>query len=260
MFGSLVVIFPTPHEGGTLVLSTETEQWSFDAHTMLAASNSDAPHIAYVAFYSDITHEVLPVTSGCRITLTYNLYFEDIIDTSGVAWPASDRYDVVRNALKELVDDESAFPAEGILGFGLMHQYSINRYDEDNGTSYNLSELPKFLKGSDALVYSVCKDLGLDVTLQALYKTEGRDFRKKSRYHDYYLTPNFIKEWSYEESDDVYRGLDNVFCSDKQNNRLIVITKMLKSSRVRSCFLTYGNEPSLDWVYAAIWLVAQRSV
>ena len=31
----------------------------------------------WAAFYSDCEHEVLPVTSGYRVTLTYNLYFND---------------------------------------------------------------------------------------------------------------------------------------------------------------------------------------
>jgi hypothetical protein len=29
-----------------------------------------------VAFFGDIEHEIAPVTSGHRITLTYNLYFD----------------------------------------------------------------------------------------------------------------------------------------------------------------------------------------
>ena len=31
--------------------------------------------VQWAAFYSDCEHEVLPVTSGYRVTLTYNLYF-----------------------------------------------------------------------------------------------------------------------------------------------------------------------------------------
>jgi hypothetical protein len=75
MFGSLVIVFPTPHEGGTLLLRHRGREWTFDSGHAL--SNKEEPSIGYVAFFSDIEHEVAPVISGRRITLTYNLYFED---------------------------------------------------------------------------------------------------------------------------------------------------------------------------------------
>ncbi|EEB96184.1 hypothetical protein MPER_04725, partial [Moniliophthora perniciosa FA553] len=62
MFGSLVLVFPTPHEGGNLILTEEGQQWTFEADTM---------------------HEVQPVTSGARITLTYNPYFDNVVNNVG---------------------------------------------------------------------------------------------------------------------------------------------------------------------------------
>ncbi len=74
MFGSLVVVFPTPHEGGTLVLRHHGKEWTFDSGKILA----NAPNcVAYVAFFSDVEHEVSPVASGHRVTVTYNLYWDD---------------------------------------------------------------------------------------------------------------------------------------------------------------------------------------
>ncbi|KAI1787729.1 hypothetical protein LXA43DRAFT_1163312 [Ganoderma leucocontextum] len=72
MFGSLVVIFPTPHEGGTLVFRHENIEHPFDAADMLSRRPD---YVAYAAFFSDVEHEVAPVTSGHRVTLTYNLYY-----------------------------------------------------------------------------------------------------------------------------------------------------------------------------------------
>ena len=40
-------------------------------------SSKDAQSIQWAAFYSDCEHEVLPVTSGYRVTLTYNLYYNN---------------------------------------------------------------------------------------------------------------------------------------------------------------------------------------
>ncbi len=66
MFGSLVVCLPSEFTGGALVTRHLGRQVMFDW------SSSATTH--WAAFYSDVEHEVLPVTSGHRITLTYNLY------------------------------------------------------------------------------------------------------------------------------------------------------------------------------------------
>jgi hypothetical protein len=39
--------------------------------------SKDPAAIQWAAFYSDCEHEVLPVTSGYRVTITYNLYFSN---------------------------------------------------------------------------------------------------------------------------------------------------------------------------------------
>lgn len=72
MLGSLVIVFPTPHQGGELILRHKSREWTFDANALMTSRSS--PSLAYAAFYSDIEHEVLKVTYGHRITLTYNLY------------------------------------------------------------------------------------------------------------------------------------------------------------------------------------------
>ena len=38
MFGSLVVAFPTPHEGGALLLRHRGQEWTFDFASVLAAA------------------------------------------------------------------------------------------------------------------------------------------------------------------------------------------------------------------------------
>ena len=143
---------------------------------MTASEVSDGPEVAWAAFYGNITNEVLPVTSGYRVALTYPLYLENIV-ASGLAPETNVKYDTIRSALQELIDDRKLFPAGGILGFGVAHQYSITRHNEEDsrGTAYRLPELATFLKGSDALLCTVCKDLGLDVTAMALYKAVSRE-------------------------------------------------------------------------------------
>lgn len=64
MVATLVVTLPSSYKGGELVVAHNGEQKSY-------AGSKTA--ISLAAFYADCRHEVLPVTSGCRVTLTYNL-------------------------------------------------------------------------------------------------------------------------------------------------------------------------------------------
>lgn len=65
MFGSLVVVFPTPHEGGALVLRSdngERQEEILDFSAWLKAT--ETPSVAYALFFGDVTHEVYEVTRG----------------------------------------------------------------------------------------------------------------------------------------------------------------------------------------------------
>ncbi|KAK1760379.1 hypothetical protein QBC47DRAFT_366986 [Echria macrotheca] len=64
MFGTLVVYLPSTHEGGDLVLK-------HGGVTKVFRALGTQPSMA--CWYSDVSHEVLPVTSGIRWVLTYNL-------------------------------------------------------------------------------------------------------------------------------------------------------------------------------------------
>lgn len=264
MFGSLVVIFPTPHEGGTLILSSEGEQWSFDGSKMLASSTPDAPKVAFVAFYSDTTHEVLPVISGCRITLTYNLYFED---TAYPAQAKDERYKVVYDALTEIIDDKEAFPVSDILCFGLAHQYSLTKDEEkSSGAGYYIEDLEGHLKGSDALVYAVCEDMGLRVSLRAFYRDSDYCGYDDDTVEEFYIGSRFIGDSDHvdrriESTTDLYRrchGFTKV--GTWRDNEIFStwITPKSKGNRLRSAYLAHGNAASLDFVYGDVCLLVQR--
>jgi len=65
--GSLVVCLLCEHEGGQLVVRHQGQSTTFDW-------SGPTTDLKWAAFYSNCEHEVLEVTSGHRITLTYNLY------------------------------------------------------------------------------------------------------------------------------------------------------------------------------------------
>lgn len=67
MVGTLVLVWPSPHIGGELVVRHGSEQAHF------ASQHLKADAIRWCAFYADCRHEVLPVTEGWRVVLTFDL-------------------------------------------------------------------------------------------------------------------------------------------------------------------------------------------
>lgn len=60
-------MLPSLYTGGELLVRHQDRQVQLDLH---CPEPSDA---AFAAFYADCVHEVRPITSGCRLTLIYNL-------------------------------------------------------------------------------------------------------------------------------------------------------------------------------------------
>ncbi|MGB8700209.1 MAG: 2OG-Fe(II) oxygenase [Thermosynechococcaceae cyanobacterium] len=67
MFATLAVVLPSQYSGGELLIR------HCDQEVRLDLRCSDPSEVAFAAFYADCVHEVLPITSGCRLTLVYNL-------------------------------------------------------------------------------------------------------------------------------------------------------------------------------------------
>jgi predicted 2-oxoglutarate/Fe(II)-dependent dioxygenase YbiX len=67
MFATLVIALPSLYTGGELVLHHK------DRDVRLDLQCPEPSDVSFAAFYADCLHEVLPVTSGHRLTLVYNL-------------------------------------------------------------------------------------------------------------------------------------------------------------------------------------------
>lgn len=67
MFATLIVALPSMHAGGELLVRHRERE------VRLALRCADFSELAWAAFYADCVHEVLPVASGCRLVLVYNL-------------------------------------------------------------------------------------------------------------------------------------------------------------------------------------------
>lgn len=124
LLGSLVIVLPSPHKGGELVLRHNDDSWKVDFGSLTPDAEGN-PQIGFVAFYTDVEHEVLPVTSGCRITLTYNLKWSTssprLPNVDSITTLSDTRLHSARSSLLALLVNPKYLPAGGVLGFHLNH-------------------------------------------------------------------------------------------------------------------------------------------
>ena len=292
MFGSLVVVFPTRHEGGALQLRHKDEEWTFDSAAITSAQES--PSIAYIAFYSDVEHEVSIVRSGFRVTLTYNLYMDDVSSDTSSLWLRANEM-ALRTSLSSLLQNRNLLPEGGYLGFGLEFQYPLAH----GGTK--LDNLINSLKGGDAMIKRVLDQLDLDPQLKVIYDgtmygleeipgEEGEDQAQDSHKDKDRPTHRYTNEVVQIMLDDIDRFPDwevqgslvealstrsvggIVICgADKagifwdehgeriQVKKVLWITRRTRFSRVKSAFIAQGNEASLGFTYGHLCLLVPVS-
>lgn len=68
MIGTLVVMLPSRSTGGDLVVTHRNQT---------VRHSGSATSLTFIAFYADTRHEVLPIETGYRVVLTYNLLLTD---------------------------------------------------------------------------------------------------------------------------------------------------------------------------------------
>jgi hypothetical protein len=151
-FGSLVVCLPAPHTGGQLQVKHNGRTMTFD---WSSSSSERSQIIQWAAFYSDVTHAVLPVTSGHRVTLTYNLYA--LPHPAPISpLPSDDLSLPLVTYLSSLLSNPSFMPAGGYLGFYTTHAYP------HTSLTFSVSAL----KGIDVVVFRGFQSLGCGVCLR----------------------------------------------------------------------------------------------
>ncbi|KAF9052802.1 hypothetical protein BJ165DRAFT_802928 [Panaeolus papilionaceus] len=163
MFGSLVIVLPTVHEGGSLLFRHNAQQWEFDS---AAAVSVDPCTAAFTAFFSDVEHEVTPIISGYRATITYNLYFGTATDPAPAAKThVSTR---LREQFKKLLKNPCFLPKGGYIGVHLLHKYPVDSRDR----YVKLKDFEKYLKGVDGDILTLFREFRLDANLKMLYKEQ----------------------------------------------------------------------------------------
>ncbi|KZT35176.1 hypothetical protein SISSUDRAFT_1064684 [Sistotremastrum suecicum HHB10207 ss-3] len=168
MFATVVIVLPTIFEGGQLHMSHSNQAKIFDV------SENSAFGTSFMAWYTDVRHEVKPITSGYRLALSYNL-----VAPIGVARPAlsdcSRSVEAVRKVLLTWKDNFSP-STPNKLAYLLDHKYS----------SVGLKN--RILKGSDVqkvdILHTLAKEHGFEVYLAKVELKVVGEAACQRKYHD----------------------------------------------------------------------------
>lgn len=140
MFGSFVLSLPSKHDGGELVVYHQDEKHVFDF-----SKRSDI--LNWAAFYSDCVHQVNPVLSGTRITITFSMkkvlsYFKSggLGSTVESITHSPNSHLTVHDFQQEI---QNVFENHQPKTFGVLltHKYTLDGLEA------------KILKGSDKILY-----------------------------------------------------------------------------------------------------------
>lgn len=268
MLGSVVIIYPTAHEGGELVLRHKDREWKFDAKSLTVSQ--PIPSLAYVAFYSDIEHEVLEVISGRRVTITYNLYLVNpaLKPEDPAVAPDLANFSNLQNTLHGLLKSLEFLPSGGTLGFGLAHLYPVT-------FKTKLQEMTAYLKGEDAHIYRACRELQLQPSLRMIYD----DYQGYDYVGDYGIMLDQIEQGpSYDYHRSSYEGtlLDKLggvpvnvkegasiehchWVADRgmQGEFITWISPLNERNKLQDLHTSYGNEVETGYIYCRPCIVVR---
>jgi len=179
MFATVVILLPSAYTGGQVVVSHASMTKTIDL-----APNS-LSSTAVLAWYTDVKHEVKPVTSGYRLALSYNLVHGALPDVPIPILPEiGNALTRVRRVLRKWKDERyGKLPDIPLLAYLLDHEYS----------QHDLGQGLKSLKGADAhrvrALHDVAEELGYVVSLARLEHTvsgaaddDGESYYRRSRY------------------------------------------------------------------------------
>ena len=143
MFATVVFVLPSKYTGGAVRVTHGTLSETYDN----SAENSLVTSV--LAWYTDIEHEVKPITSGYRLALSFNL-----IHTTNSLRPALSSHSGVASRLRHVLlswkqaDDDGDIPKKIISV--LSHKYS----------QASLRVGASALKGADAHIVALLHNIG----------------------------------------------------------------------------------------------------
>ncbi|KAF8596409.1 hypothetical protein BDV93DRAFT_480289 [Ceratobasidium sp. AG-I] len=149
MFATMVIVLPSHFEGAAVCLAHSSQQ-----QILHSGGPDTASQTAVLAWYTDVTHEVKPVTFGYRFALAYNLLRSN---TSKAPLPSPQ--DAVSIALRKALTlwvgaIENGYDAPSKLAWFLDHRYSHMNMNRSS------------LKGQDAYIVKCLRPLAQELRIK----------------------------------------------------------------------------------------------
>jgi hypothetical protein len=163
MIGTLVVSLPSSHTGGELVVEHKGKK---------AVYRAPATEVSVAAFYADCRHEVKPVTTGYRVTFTYNLLLDS---DPGDDVPVEPSAEAARYLNEHFTTAASRWKAEppNRLVYLLDHEYT------QRGLSWD--RLKAADAGRAAMLRAAAEDAGCEAVLALTELQETWDTEPRGR-------------------------------------------------------------------------------
>ncbi|KAI9331731.1 hypothetical protein BDR26DRAFT_662449 [Obelidium mucronatum] len=267
MFGSLVVCLPVAFEGGVLTVRrgelSPSLKWenldsskSFDWGASTEAKDSTNTHlIQWAAFFSDCPHEISPIVSGTRITLTYNLFkrnpAEKVLLDAEMSLP---RDCTLLTKFKTHLSEQSFFEHGAVLMFHCQHAYQVAQQpaatpdspSENPSAAIDCEALIPLLKGADMSVFEAAFACGLQVFVKPLYEASQytESFVLGTQFMQFEVSKGHQYGWKGDYLADVAGDIVEV-----DNKKVVWFGTPLKMNRHE--YLHYGNEATVDYVYSS---------
>jgi hypothetical protein len=162
--GTLTFCLPSTFTGGELVIRQDGNEIKVDWSSQVLDQDGSGS-IGWCFLYADCEHEVLPVKTGMRITLAYDVFYAKIRELTIGDTRANGMLDLFA---KVFDPRNNLFPDGAKLGFGLRHAYAGNQ------GWVQMNHLENRLKGIDRTLMSVIKECGLEWKTRAVYDVDDQ--------------------------------------------------------------------------------------
>ena len=182
MFATLVIMLPSEHEGGEVVVQLRNDKRT------LSNPRSNEFDYAYLAWYADVNHSIRPVTSGYRLVLTYNLIHRSgKLDESRPPTVLEDHKSTIKSALKAWktrVEEDDDGAEELVYLFD--HEYSE--------ANFGL----RYLKGEDQVralhLHDACQEHCFDMFLAHFEHSKKETYCEVKDDQSWYLNKLFTPD------------------------------------------------------------------
>ncbi|KAL1412279.1 hypothetical protein Q8F55_000023 [Vanrija albida] len=251
--GTITVCLPSEFEGGELVVRHGGKEVKSEWSSQVRPTADKPARLGWMFLYSDCDHEVLPVTSGTRVTLAYDVFASQGMEGEQVKYSdAAELTDALRAAYQNL----DFLPDGGHIAFAMQHSYPHTRCDELADEA-----LVKEFKGGDMVWLRAVQDAQLDWRLLGVYsdsmeddpksyETDAEPYRFKGR--------DLPAQEGFMYLQDALFGSD--YCPNPKwffDNKDVAWITLPICWGGRNSYMSYGNEWCAEATYVNVALVAK---